>query len=106
MPACTGRTPLRLSIQGDRLLIAILLLVLTGPDTLLSTALSWRPLAAIGITSYFIYLFHRPIWYVLHWAFFKSAPAHFNLQSGAVTCLALVTTLLAAASRSTIASAS
>jgi peptidoglycan/LPS O-acetylase OafA/YrhL len=76
---------------------AILLLVLTGPETLLSAALSWRPLAAIGISSYFIYLFHRPIWYVLHWMFFKSAPAHFTLQSGAVTCLALMTTLLAAA---------
>jgi peptidoglycan/LPS O-acetylase OafA/YrhL len=75
----------------------ILLLVLTGPETRLAAALSFRPLAAIGVTSYFIYLFHRPIWYTLHWLVFRTPPSHFTLQAGAITCLALAATLGAAA---------
>jgi peptidoglycan/LPS O-acetylase OafA/YrhL len=74
-----------------------LLLVITGPETWWSAALSFRPLAAVGITSYFIYLFHRPIWYVLHWLFFRSGPVHFTMQAGAVTGLAFIATLITAA---------
>ena len=75
----------------------IVLLVVTRPTSPLALALSARPLAWIGVTSYFIYLFHRPVWYVLHWLFFQTAPMHFTWSGGAVTCLSLVVTLLAAA---------
>ena len=76
---------------------AIVLLVVTQPNSWLALALSARPLTVIGVTSSFIYLFHRPIWYVLHWLLFQTAPMHFTWKGGIVTCLSFVVTLLAAA---------
>jgi peptidoglycan/LPS O-acetylase OafA/YrhL len=70
--------------------------VLLFPATLVTRALGWRPLTWVGITSYFIYLFHTPVWYLLHWAFFNLPPLHLNWRAGAVTILAVVVTGVAA----------
>ena len=75
---------------------AAVLGVILFPGARATRMLAWRPLAAVGITSYFIYLFHTPIWYVLHWLFFNLPPLHLSWQSGAVTVLAFFTTLAAA----------
>ena len=74
----------------------ILLGVLLFPDTAMARYLAWRPLTVIGITSYFIYLFHTPIWYVLHWLFLNRPPLHLSWPAGVVTLLAVVGTALAA----------
>ena len=71
----------------------IVLAVLLFPGAGASGLLAWRPLAATGVISYFVYLFHTPIWYVLHWLFFALPPLHLNWQAAAVTVLALFTTL-------------
>jgi peptidoglycan/LPS O-acetylase OafA/YrhL len=76
---------------------AMVLGVLIFPTAAVTRRLGWRPLAAIGITSYFIYLFHTPIWYLLHWFFFHLPPLHVRWQAGAVTLLALAVTFAAAA---------
>jgi peptidoglycan/LPS O-acetylase OafA/YrhL len=59
----------------------------------MARALGWRPLTAVGLTSYFIYLFHTPIWYCVHWAFLGKPPLHFSWTAGALTCLAFALTL-------------
>jgi peptidoglycan/LPS O-acetylase OafA/YrhL len=73
-----------------------LLGVIVFPHRLPVRLLGWRPLAAVGITSYFTYLFHTPIWYLLHWLCFRLPPLHLSWQAGAVTFLALFATLAAA----------
>jgi peptidoglycan/LPS O-acetylase OafA/YrhL len=75
---------------------AMVLGVLLFPDTRVARPLAWRPLTAVGITSYFIYLFHTPIWYVLHWEFLNLPPLHVSWRAGAVTVLAVVVTGAAA----------
>lgn len=78
---------------------AALLYVVALPASRLGSALAWRPLTAIGVTSYFIYLFHAPVWYLLHWWLRGKPPLHFTPGGGGVTLLALgVTFLLAAVS--------
>ncbi len=73
----------------------VVLYVVAGPRTAFARALSFRPLAAVGVGSYFIYLFHAPIWFSLHAWFRHAPPLHLTWQGGAVTLLALVATLLA-----------
>ncbi len=75
---------------------AAVLGVILFPSAKATEMLTWRPLAAVGITSYFIYLFHTPIWYVLHWLCFNLPPLHVSWQAGAVTVLAFFITLAAA----------
>ncbi len=74
----------------------ILLGVILFPKAAVTQLLSWRPLAAIGVTSYFSYLFHVPILFLLHWFFFHLPPRHTNWQNGSVTVLAVAATLAAA----------
>jgi peptidoglycan/LPS O-acetylase OafA/YrhL len=76
------------------LFAALVLYVMNAPDTVLARALSVRPLTAIGLTSYFIYLFHTPIWYSLHWIFRGKPPSHLSWTGGAITCAAFAMTLL------------
>lgn len=58
--------------------------------------LAARPLAAVGLTSYFTYLFHTPVWYAMHWLCFNRPPLHFSWAAGAVTFASLAVTLLLA----------
>lgn len=81
------------SLLGAFFAIVLLQLSLL-PEGLLPRLLSVRPLVAVGLTSYFIYLFHTPIWYVLHWAFLGRPPMHVTWMAGAITCLAAGSTLL------------
>ena len=74
----------------------IVLGVILFPKAVATRLLGWRPLAAIGVTSYFSYLFHVPILFLLHWFFFHLSPQHTNWQNGSVTVLAVAVTLLAA----------
>ncbi len=76
---------------------ALVLQVATAPDSLLARCLSIQPLAAIGLGSYFIYLFHTPVFYVLHWAVRGRPPSNATWLGGGVTLLALVVTLALAA---------
>lgn len=78
------------------LFAALLLQVVLHADGWVARLLSGRSLAAVGVTSYFTYLFHDPIWYTLHWAFFRRPPLHNDWQAGAVTLLAVGATLGAA----------
>lgn len=78
---------------------AIVLYVATAPNSRAARWLSVQPLAAIGLGSYFIYLFHTPVFYLLHWAVRGRPPSNVNWTGGSVTLLALICTLaLAAAS--------
>ena len=78
---------------------ALLLRLVAFPESRLAAALRFTPLVAAGVTSYFIYLFHAPVWYFLHWYFFEAAPIHLTWSAGGVTALSVaVTFLLAAAS--------
>lgn len=80
----------------NALFAATLLYVISVPEAPLTRALAFRPLAAIGLTSYFTYLFHTPVWYVLHWLFLDKPPLHVSGMAGLVTCAALGLTLLLA----------
>ncbi|MES2693577.1 MAG: acyltransferase [Verrucomicrobiota bacterium] len=71
----------------------VLLHVLAFPQSALARCLAWAPLAWVGLVSYFVYLFHRPVWYVLHWLILGSAPVHHTLQAGALTVVSLGVTL-------------
>lgn len=75
---------------------ALLLEVVRQPGSLPARMLEGRPLAALGIVSYFVYLFHTPIHYVWHWAVFGKAPWHHDAARLGITALALLTTLAAA----------
>ena len=75
----------------------VVLHVLVFPESQLARGLALRPLVWLGLVSYFVYLFHRPVWYALHWAIFDRAPAHLTLAAGGVTVLAFAITLLLAA---------
>ncbi|HEY1111387.1 MAG TPA: acyltransferase [Opitutaceae bacterium] len=76
---------------------AVVLHVAAFPESLLARCLAARALAWVGLVSYFAYLFHRPVWYLLHWLVFDRAPSHFTLAAGGVTVLALAATLVLAA---------
>ena len=75
---------------------AILLHVVVFPDGHAARAMRFKPLTVIGVTSYFIYLFHVPIWYGLHWMFLHRPPLHYDWRAGSVTALAVVVTFAAA----------
>ncbi|HWA87495.1 MAG TPA: acyltransferase [Opitutus sp.] len=75
---------------------AVLLHVVLFPSAPLARLLTARPLVTIGLTSYFIYLFHTPIWYLLHWFLLHRPPLHYDWHAGAVTLLALLLTFVAA----------
>ena len=72
----------------------VLLHVVAFPDSRLAAGLRVKPLAAVGLISYFVYLFHSPVCYAFHWCFFARAPMHLTWAAGLVTLLALATTLL------------
>ena len=75
---------------------ATLLHVVLFPEGRLARVLGFRPLAIVGVTSYFTYLFHTPIWYLLHWYFLRLPPLHYHWRAGAVTLLAVFVTFAAA----------
>jgi len=74
----------------------IVLGVVLFPSSRASRLLSWRPLVALGMTSYFSYLFHWPILFFLHWLFFNLPPQHGSWLTGSVTLLAVLCTFTAA----------
>jgi peptidoglycan/LPS O-acetylase OafA/YrhL len=76
---------------------ATLLRVIIFPESRLARMLAFGPLAAVGLVSYFIYLFHAPVWYFLHWFFRQSVPEHLDWNGGLVTLLALAVTIALAA---------
>jgi peptidoglycan/LPS O-acetylase OafA/YrhL len=78
------------------LFAAMLLQVVLHSDGWAARLMSGRTLAVVGVTSYFTYLFHCPIWYTLHWVFFRRPPLHTDWRAGAVTVLAVGATLGAA----------
>jgi peptidoglycan/LPS O-acetylase OafA/YrhL len=71
----------------------VIVFVITAPQSAMARALGFRPLTAIGLTSYFIYLFHTPIWYAVHWIFLRRPPIHVSWTAGALTCAAFALTL-------------
>jgi len=78
---------------------SVLLWTLIAPGSTVARALTWRPLRALGLVSYFVYLFHQPVWFALHWLLRGSSPRHLTPDAWAVTALAaVVTCALAAAS--------
>lgn len=71
---------------------ATVLYVIAFPDSRLARALSVRALVAAGLGSYFIYLFHAPVWFTVH-AFLRGGPPlHFDAAGAAATGLALLAT--------------
>ncbi|MCX6955387.1 MAG: acyltransferase [Verrucomicrobia bacterium] len=72
----------------------VLLHLVAFPSSRLAGIFRFGPLAAVGLISYFVYLFHAPVWYFLHWYCFNAAPVHFTWAAGGVTALALALTLL------------
>ncbi|HVU25233.1 MAG TPA: acyltransferase [Opitutus sp.] len=75
---------------------AVLLHVVLFPSARTARLLTAGTLVNIGITSYFVYLFHTPIWYLLHWVFLHRPPLHYDWRAGAVTLAAVGATLAAA----------
>ena len=76
---------------------ALLLWILVFPVGGTARLLGFRPLRAVGVVSYFVYLFHLPVVFTVHWAVRGMPPWHHDWQGGALTVLALAITLFLAA---------
>ncbi len=72
----------------------VVLWPLLFPAGAFATALGAAPLRAVGGISYFIYLFHTPILFGVHWALRQQPPLHHDLAGIAITLLALGATFL------------
>jgi len=72
---------------------ALLLYVVVLPDSRPARMLSLPWLCGLGLISYFVYLFHTPVLYFLHWVFLNRPPLHWTGQAWAVTWLSAVVTL-------------
>jgi peptidoglycan/LPS O-acetylase OafA/YrhL len=59
--------------------------------------LEWRPLTALGIVSYAVYVFHQPISGLAHQIAFDQPPRISNLAQAGVTLLAVIVTFAIAA---------
>lgn len=71
---------------------ATVLYVVAFPGSRLARALSVRSLVAAGLGSYFIYLFHAPVWFTVHALMRAGPPLHFDAAGFAATGLALLAT--------------
>ena len=67
----------------------LLLWVLLFPQGIVAQFFRLRPLCAIGVVSYFIYLFHTPVFFATHWLMRNLPPLHHDWTGGAITLLAL-----------------
>lgn len=67
----------------------VLAAAVAAPESALVRILRIRPLCAVGTTSYFTYLFHTPVLFVLHWALFRRPPLHYSWAAWATTLLSL-----------------
>jgi len=67
----------------------LLLWVLLFPSGMVAQIFRLRPLCAIGVVSYFIYLCHTPVFFVTHWLMRNLPPLHQDWTGGAITLLAL-----------------
>ena len=68
----------------------LILWVTAIPGGRAARVLSARPLVWLGSASYFIYLFHQPVHYLVHWAVNGISPALMTVSGVATTLLALV----------------
>jgi peptidoglycan/LPS O-acetylase OafA/YrhL len=76
-----------------------LLWVVLFPDSVPARLCRFAPLGAAGVVSYFVYLFHTPVLFTLHWLIRGKPPLHDDWNGGAVTLLAVgITFTLAAVS--------
>ncbi len=89
-------TPFGYSAIGLLCFVLLLLSVQTN-DGPWSRFLRLRWLRALGIVSYFTYLFHQPVLYTLHALCRNQAPRHADVADYGLTGLALALTLILAA---------
>lgn len=73
--------------------VALVLWVRLFPEGRLARAFSTRALVGLGLISYFVYLFHTPVHYILHWHFLNRPPLHPDWASGGITLIAFGVTL-------------
>lgn len=52
----------------------VLVIVYAAPGSLCARLLSWRPLVALGLVSFGLYLWHQPIFAFLHYTWFGDLP--------------------------------
>jgi peptidoglycan/LPS O-acetylase OafA/YrhL len=82
------------TLFGAASAVLILFLVL-APGSVFARALAWRPLVFLGNVSYFVYLFHLPVLYVLRVAAVRAlresaaGSVDATLAAGAIATLAL-----------------
>jgi peptidoglycan/LPS O-acetylase OafA/YrhL len=76
--------------------VCVLLWVVAIPNGKIARVFATRPLAWIGSTSYFVYLFHLTVNHLVHWAVRTDVPS-LNTISGAATTLLALTILFALA---------
>jgi peptidoglycan/LPS O-acetylase OafA/YrhL len=75
----------------------LVLWVRAFPDGGLASTFSARPLVALGLISYFVYLFHTPVAYVLNWLLLSRPPLNLTWSGAGVNALSFGITLLLAA---------
>jgi peptidoglycan/LPS O-acetylase OafA/YrhL len=78
-------------------LFAVALLLAALHDRRVGWWFRWRPLRALGVVSYGVYLIHPAILWVVHWSVFGRLPELTSVATAAVTALAAVVTLALAA---------
>lgn len=74
--------------------VGVVLWVMLFPEGKAARALSLKPLCAMGLISYFIYLFHNPALYALHGLIRHQPAMHFNGTGVGVPLLALALTVV------------
>jgi len=88
----SGGSPLMVSVGytvAAAFFSGLLLWVLVFPSGMIAQVFRLRPLCAIGVVSYFIYLFHTPVFFMTHWLVRNLPPLHQDWTGGAITLLAL-----------------
>lgn len=73
--------------------LCLILLGVTGNDSIVKKLLNFRPLRGLGRVSYFVYLFHLIFLGLSHILILNQTPQNMNLLCGIVTIFALITTL-------------
>jgi peptidoglycan/LPS O-acetylase OafA/YrhL len=72
----------------------LVLWVLVFADGKIARSFSLRPLVGLGLISYFVYLFHTPVAYVLNWLILSRPPLNLSWAGGSVNALSFVVTVL------------
>lgn len=74
--------------------VGVVLWVMLFPEGKAARALSLKPLCAMGLISYFVYLFHNPTLFTLHGLIRHQPAMHFDGMGAGVTLLALALTVV------------